>query len=94
VEPKQLLGAKLRRFREAAGLTQEQLGFRCNLDLSEISRIERGERDIRLSTVVRLATGLGLDPGEFVSGIGPTAAQSRAVRAYALAAAVGKRGRK
>jgi transcriptional regulator with XRE-family HTH domain len=69
VEPKQQFGTNLRRLRTAAGLTQMELSNRSGLDMAEISRLERGLKDPRLSTVVRLAAGLQTDPSELVRGI-------------------------
>jgi transcriptional regulator with XRE-family HTH domain len=69
VEPKEQLGVNLRRLREAAGLTQMELSNRSGLDMAEISRLERGKKDPRLSTIVRLALGLDVDPGDLVRGI-------------------------
>ena len=56
----------LRRERAAAGISQERLGFLCGLHRTEISLLERGERDPRLSTVIRLARGLGVAPASLV----------------------------
>lgn len=61
----------LRRLRSAAGLTQMELSNRCGLDMSEISRLERGRKDPRLSTVVQLAVGLDVDAADLVRGIRP-----------------------
>jgi transcriptional regulator with XRE-family HTH domain len=60
VEPREQFGANVRRRRLAAGLSQEVLSHRSGLALSEISRLENGLRDPRLSTIVRLAAGLAL----------------------------------
>ena len=56
----------LRRLRVGAGLSQERLAFRCKLHRTEISLLERGDRDPRLSTIVRLAEGLGVAPTELL----------------------------
>jgi transcriptional regulator with XRE-family HTH domain len=48
-----------------------ELSNRSGLDMAEISRLERGLKDPRLSTVVRLAAGLQTDPSELVRGIRP-----------------------
>lgn len=69
MRPQEQFGCNLRRFREAAGLTQMQLGNRCDMDMAEISRHERGLRDPRLNTIVRLAEGLQLDPADLIRGI-------------------------
>lgn len=62
-------GARLKRIREAAGLTQEEVGDRCGMDLSAISRLERGERNPRLTTMLRLADALDVEPAVFVQGM-------------------------
>ena len=59
----------LRRERERAGFSQEALGFACKLHRTEVSLLERGARDPRLSTVVRLARGLGISVAELVDGL-------------------------
>lgn len=71
MEPKEQLGVNLKRLRLAAGLTQMELSNRSGLDMAEISRLERGVKDPRLSTIVRLATGLEVDARDLVRGIQP-----------------------
>ena len=58
----------LRVHRVRAELSQERLGFRAGLHRTEISLLERGERDPRLSTVVRVARALGVTPGDLLDG--------------------------
>lgn len=54
-------GARLRRLREAAGLTQEELASRAGLTAKAISALERGERKRPYPHTVRsLADALGL----------------------------------
>jgi transcriptional regulator with XRE-family HTH domain len=67
VRPQQQFGANLRRLRRDAGLSQMQLGDRANLHFSEISRLERGLRDPRLTTVMRLARALDVPPAELLA---------------------------
>jgi transcriptional regulator with XRE-family HTH domain len=69
VEPQDQLGANIREIRRAAGLSQMELSDRCGLHFSEISRLERGGRDARLSTIVKLARGLGVSPAELLAGV-------------------------
>ena len=59
----------LRRRRLEAGLSQMQLSDLSGLHMTEISRLERGTRDPRLSTVVRLARALEVAPGELLTGM-------------------------
>ena len=67
--PPQQFAENLRRLRTAAGLSQEALATACDLHRTEISLLERGAREPRLSTIVRLARGLGVEPGQLLGGI-------------------------
>lgn len=58
------LGRTLRAVRRELDLSQEALGARAGLSAQHISQIERGGKDPRLSTVLRLADALGLRAGE------------------------------
>lgn len=59
----------LRRARDVAGISQEELADRCELHRTEVSLLERGGREPRLGTLVKLATALGTDPEELCKGI-------------------------
>jgi transcriptional regulator with XRE-family HTH domain len=59
----------LRKARETAGLSQERLAFKCKLHRTEISLLERGVREPRLSTIVRLARGLGVPAADLLNGV-------------------------
>jgi transcriptional regulator with XRE-family HTH domain len=48
--------ATLRRLRDEADVSQEELGDRCGLRRTEISLLERGRRAPRLCTLLLLAT--------------------------------------
>jgi predicted ATPase/transcriptional regulator with XRE-family HTH domain len=55
------LGGLLRRHRDAAGLTQEELAERAGVSARTISDVERGLRDgVYRETAARIAVGLGL----------------------------------
>jgi transcriptional regulator with XRE-family HTH domain len=69
VDVRAQLGENLRRLRTEAGLTQEQLGIKVDMNMSEISRVERGKNDPRLTTMVRLAAGLDLTLEQLVAGM-------------------------
>jgi predicted ATPase/transcriptional regulator with XRE-family HTH domain len=61
----QPFGARLRRLREAAGLTQEALAERAGLSVKAVSALERGNRQRPYPHTVRaLADALGLSEGE------------------------------
>lgn len=65
----QLFGANLAHCRNAAGLSQEEVGIRANLHRTEISQLERGGRCARIDTLVKLAGALGITPSELLAGI-------------------------
>jgi transcriptional regulator with XRE-family HTH domain len=69
VEPKVVVGRNIKAAREAAGLTQEQLADRAGMHTMEISRYERGVRDLRLTTAVRIARGLEVPAAELLKGL-------------------------
>ena len=62
--PKKIFAANMRRLRLLAGLSQEALADRAGLHRTYVSSIERGERNITLENIFRLANALGADPRE------------------------------
>ncbi|GFO83224.1 MAG: hypothetical protein A49_28510 [Methyloceanibacter sp.] len=56
------VGAKVRKLREKQGWSQEQLGFESGLHRNYIGGIERGERNVGLVNVAKLAQALGIRP--------------------------------
>ena len=69
MDPTAQFAENLRRLRLAAGMTQEGLSDRTQLDAGEISRLERGARDPRLRTIVRIARGLDVSVAELLAGV-------------------------
>ncbi len=55
------LGNALRTLRTQAGLTQDELAARADIDAPYLSRVEGGWRDIRWSTLRRLLAALDAD---------------------------------
>ena len=56
-------GAIVRQQRVALGISQEELGYRSNLDRTYVSGIERGKRNPTLTAMVSIAKGLNLPLG-------------------------------
>lgn len=63
-----ILAAQVRRYRDDAGLTQEQLADRCDLSRDMISRIERGTISCSLDTVAKLSEVLFISPSVLLGG--------------------------
>lgn len=66
-DPRILFGSKLRQLREKRGLSQEKLGFEAGLDRSYVGGVERGERNIALLNIFKLARALKIHPKELLN---------------------------
>jgi len=56
----------VRRERRERELSQDALGRAAGLDGKHVSEIERANRDVRFTTLLQLARGLDLLPGELL----------------------------
>ena len=48
------IGKRVKQLREERGLTQEELSFGANIHRTQISRIENGENNLSMSSIIRL----------------------------------------
>jgi len=62
--------ANLRLARQQAGISQEELARRCELHRTEVSLLERGGREPRLGTMMKLCAALETTPSTLCAGIG------------------------
>jgi transcriptional regulator with XRE-family HTH domain len=69
MEPRERFAVNLRQARLAKGISQEELGFQCSLHRTEVSLLERGGREPRLGTIVKLAGALDVTPDMLCAGI-------------------------
>jgi transcriptional regulator with XRE-family HTH domain len=69
VEPHERFAANLRRIRLERELSQEALGDLAELHRTEISLLERGLREPRLSTIVRVSRALKVLPSDLLKGV-------------------------
>lgn len=70
VKPEAILGSRIRERRQALGLSQEALADRSGTHWTFVGQVERGQRNISLRNLLKLAKGLDVDPGELVRGLG------------------------
>jgi transcriptional regulator with XRE-family HTH domain len=61
-------GRTLRRLRLAKNWTQEELAERANLHSTYIGGIERGERNVGLQNILKIARALGVSPAALFGG--------------------------
>lgn len=59
-------GGNLRAARKRLGLTQEEVARRSGVHVTEVSRIEAGKRDPKVSTLERLAKAVEIKPGRLL----------------------------
>lgn len=66
LNPQVVFGARVRDRRTELGLSQEALAERCELHRTYVGSLERGERNVALLNILRLAAGLEVDPGDLL----------------------------
>jgi transcriptional regulator with XRE-family HTH domain len=64
-----IFGANLRRLREQGGWSQEGFALHAGVHRTYVGGIERGERNVSLENIVRLARALKASPAELFAGI-------------------------
>jgi len=63
------IGKRIKQLREQQGFTKERLAFENDLSKPTITRIERNEFDPKLSTLFKIANGLGVKITDLLSGL-------------------------
>lgn len=61
------LGERIKELRKIAGITQEKLGEKAELNYKFIGELERGQVNVSLDSVVRIAEALGVKIGDVFS---------------------------
>lgn len=65
----QALGRAIREVRRERGFTQEAFAAHAGIDRAYFGAIERGEFNVRLSTIFKIADGLSMTPGELLTRV-------------------------
>jgi transcriptional regulator with XRE-family HTH domain len=63
------LGKRVAEVRKSKGVTQEQLAALTGLDRVAIAYIETGKRMPRVTSIYKIAVGLGVDVSELFRGL-------------------------
>lgn len=64
-----MVGNELRKAREEAGLTQEQLSFEAELDRTYISQLENNKKSPTLDALFRICDALGIAASELIARV-------------------------
>ena len=62
---KKRLGENLRRLRKLQNLSQEKLALKAEIDRTYLPSIEKGERNVSIEILDKLARALNIDISEF-----------------------------
>jgi XRE family transcriptional regulator, regulator of sulfur utilization len=62
------LGEEVRARRNERDLTQEELALEIDMNTNALGRLERGETDFRMSTLIKIASGLQISLTDLVRG--------------------------
>ena len=68
-DPKKLVGVRIRELRLAKGVSQEALADEAGVHRTYMGSVERGERNISLDNIVRIAKALRARPYELLKDI-------------------------
>jgi transcriptional regulator with XRE-family HTH domain len=66
-----VFGERVRDRRHILGLSQEALADQIGIHWTFLGQVERGQRNLNLHNLLKVARGLGVDPAELVQGLQP-----------------------
>ncbi len=62
---KEKVGKRIKELRQLQGLSQEEFAFKCELDRTYITSLERGKRNISLENLEKIAIAFNMTLSEF-----------------------------
>ena len=68
-EQVQQFGLEIKRLREAKKISQQELAYRCDVDIRTIQRIEKGDYGVGLHNLFALAIALEVPPYQLLENI-------------------------
>jgi len=69
-EAAQALGEQIRELRDSRGLTLEQASAQMDVDLKHLQKVEGGQLNVTLVTLLRIADGLNVAPASLFERVG------------------------
>ena len=79
-ELEEVIGRNIARYREAVGLTQAALAEKIGISTAFVSRVERGQKKMKVETLYATAKALNVSVDALLSANGPTAQLSNITR--------------
>lgn len=67
IEGRRLVGLNIRLLRQAAGLSQEELALAAGINRTYLSSVERGQRNVSIDNICRIAAALDCHPRELLN---------------------------
>jgi len=67
--PHKRLGRRIRELRLERGVTQEDLAYKIGISLTHMGYLERGQRNLNIDKVFRIAKALKVKPGDLFKGL-------------------------
>ncbi len=64
-----VVGRALRKVREAAGITQQEVAMHANMDRADISEVENGKRSLSVDCLLRICEGVGVAAARVVADV-------------------------
>jgi transcriptional regulator with XRE-family HTH domain len=64
-----VLGERIRARRESLGISQEAAAALTGVHWTFLGQVERGRRNLSFHNLLKIASGLGIDPAELVQGL-------------------------
>lgn len=61
------LGATIRRLRKTRGISQEKLALMADVDTSYVGRVERGDNNVAILTLLKIAEALQITLSELMA---------------------------
>ena len=73
---RRIFGANLRRYRLAAGLSQEAVAERMGVDRAHVSSMERGQQNVTLLTLWHASQAVGVQPPQLLDELADSIEES------------------
>lgn len=68
--PLAALGGTIRRLRKSRGISQEKLALMADVDTSYVGRVERGDNNVAILTLIKIAEALEITLSELMTEAG------------------------